>query len=250
MRLSLPRLTIFLALGVSPTTIAFVIPTNTVAHRTLFSNTALSAKKKKGNAAKDAALAALEALEAAEQNTATTAVADPFDDDEPMSKKDMMKAQKKANKNGAAVTNGADLDALVAAVEDEPLSKKEQMALEKKRQKEAKKQKSDEERKMKEELEEIEKNKRKKALKVRLLLGLFRDHILCIVVHICCQLIAGTGRNGGGGKIIRNNQRIFRRRSGTTHVQKGSQRGCQGSRKARRKDGDEGNEEESQANGH
>ena len=170
MRLSLPRLTIFLALGVSPTATAFTIPSKTIAPAlsTPFTQkTALYAKKKKGNAAKDAALAALEALEAAEQNTgATTAIADPFDDDEPMSKKDMMKAQKKAKKGGAAAAaNVPDLDALLAGVEDEPLSKKEQMALEKKRQKEAKKQQNDEERKMKEEMEEMEKNKRKKALK-------------------------------------------------------------------------------------
>lgn len=173
MRLSLPRLTIFLALGVSPTT-AFVIPGNNNFHTShtsytpIFTSTALHAKKMKGNTPKDAALAALEALEAQEQNNGGgTAVAIDFDDDEPMSKKDKMKAQKKAQKanNGAAVANGApaDLDALLA---DEPLSKKEQMALEKKRQKEAKKQQSEEERKMKEEMEEIEKNKRKKALKV------------------------------------------------------------------------------------
>ena len=184
MRLSLPRLTIFLALGVSPTATAFTIPSNTIAPAlsTPFTQkTALYAKKKKGNAAKDAALAALEALEAAEQNTgATTAIADPFDDDEPMSKKDMMKAQKKAKKGGAAAAaNVPDLDALLTGVEDEPLSKKEQMALEKKRQKEAKKQQNDEERKMKEEMEEMEKNKRKKALKVSCFV-LSYSHLVCI----------------------------------------------------------------------
>lgn len=178
MRLLLPRLTIFLALGVSPTT-AFVIPGsnlhNSPASYTITS-TALHAKK--GSSPKDAALAALEALEAQEQNAGGTAVALNFDDDEPMSKKDMMKAQKKAKKVNGAV-NGAppDLDALLA---DEPLSKKEQMALEKKRQKEAKKQQTEEERKQKEEMEEIAKNKRKKALKVWARL----HRLLECIVHI------------------------------------------------------------------
>jgi hypothetical protein len=165
MRLLLPSLTIFLALGVSPTT-AFVIPGSNLHNSPasyVITSTALHAKKK-GNSPKDAALAALEALEAQEQKAGGTAVALNFDDDEPMSKKDLMKAQKKEKKANGAV-NGAppDLDALLA---DEPLSKKEQMALEKKRQKEAKKQQNEEERKQKEEMEEIAKNKRKKALKV------------------------------------------------------------------------------------
>lgn len=179
MRLSLPRLTILTALGVSPST-PFVIPslsggnylstTSTLSQQqaiATFSNTALHAKKKAKNTAKDAALAALEALEAQDQQS-TSPVALDFDDDEPLSKKDLLKQQKKSKSNGAVATNGApaDLDAILAAVDEEPLSKKEQMALEKKKQKEAKRLQVEEERKMKEEMDEMEKNKRKKALKV------------------------------------------------------------------------------------
>jgi len=106
-------------------------------------STALYAKKKKGNKklanAKDAALAALEAIEA-QENAAST----PDNNNTP-----------------AAQTSVATLDFL----EDEPLSKKEQMALQKKQQKEAKKQQKEQERLAKEEKDEIEKNKRKKALK-------------------------------------------------------------------------------------
>jgi hypothetical protein len=184
MRLSLPRLTIFLALGVSPST-AFVIPSNRLPltatpSYSAFSNTALSAKKKKGNTPKDAALAALEALEAQEQNGGVAVAVADFDD-ETMSKKDLMKQQKKAQKTKGAANGAPDLDALLAAVEGEGLTMKEQMALEKKKQKEAKKQKDDEEKKMKEEMEERERNKRKKALQVRR--GLFIHtiaDILCI----------------------------------------------------------------------
>jgi len=104
-------------------------------------STALYAKKKKGNKklanAKDAALAALEAIEAQEASSSTP---------------DVTPQQS---------TSVATLDFL----EDEPLSKKEQMALQKKQQKEAKKQQKEQERLAKEEKDEIEKNKRKKALK-------------------------------------------------------------------------------------
>lgn len=178
MRLSLPRLTILIALGVSPSA-PFVIPScssrnslsiSTISQQRLFatfSHTALYAKKKAKNTAKDAALAALEALEAQDQQS-TSSVALDFDDDEPLSKKDLLKQQKKAKNNGAVATNGApaDLDAILAAVDEVPLSKKEQMALEKKKQKEAKRLQVEEERKVKEEIDEREKNKRKKALKV------------------------------------------------------------------------------------
>jgi ATPase subunit of ABC transporter with duplicated ATPase domains len=104
------------------------------------SATALYAKKKKGGAAskaKDAALAALEALEASENAAAAPPAA-----------------------AAAAPTATLDWDE-----EDEPLSKKEQMALEKKRQKEAKKQQKEQERAAAAEKDEMEKNKRKKALK-------------------------------------------------------------------------------------
>ncbi|KAL7479249.1 hypothetical protein ACHAW6_004985 [Cyclotella cf. meneghiniana] len=187
MRLTLPRLTILLALGVSPAT-TFVLPRtanirsapklllpriNTIDTAPPSSSaSALHAKKKTGNSAKDAALAALDALEAREQAAASRgSVATALDfDDEPLSKKDLIKMEKKKaknNANGAAANGAADLDALLAAVdiEETGLTKKEQMALEKKRLREAKKASSEEERKMREEMEEMEKNKRKKALK-------------------------------------------------------------------------------------
>eukprot|EP00578_Thalassiosira_sp_NH16_P010815 CAMPEP_0181120878 /NCGR_PEP_ID=MMETSP1071-20121207/24414_1 /TAXON_ID=35127 /ORGANISM="Thalassiosira sp., Strain NH16" /LENGTH=929 /DNA_ID=CAMNT_0023205609 /DNA_START=19 /DNA_END=2808 /DNA_ORIENTATION=- len=109
------------------------------------SNTALRAKKKKkggggGGAAqkaKDAALAALEAIEAGEQQQQPT--------------------------NNGATTTTATLDFMDET--DEPLSKKEQMALEKKRQKEEKKRGKEREREAAAEVDEMEKNKRKKALR-------------------------------------------------------------------------------------
>lgn len=226
MRLSLPRLTILLALGVSPTQ-AFTIPSSPRCIGTTFtsrtcsiSNTALHAKKNKGNAAKDAALAALEALEAQEGGVATATALD-FDDDEPMSKKDLMK-QKKKDKGANGATNGAanganggaaDLDALLSAFDDDAgLTKKEQMALEKRKQKEAKKVQNEEERKMKEEMEERERNKRKKALKVSLS-QTFTHFVLNVITHYSTShpfSLSGTSRNGGSRKICWNNQRIRR----------------------------------------
>ena len=100
-------------------------------------STALYAAKKKVNAAKNAALAALEALEAQESNVAG------------------------ANTGAAKASATAIFD----DDDDEPLSKKDQIALEKKRQKEMKKQQKDQERIVAAEQDEIEKNKRKRALK-------------------------------------------------------------------------------------
>ncbi len=67
---------------------------------------------------------------------------DAFDDDEPMSKKDQMKAQKQAAK--AAKKASAAKEEPVAAfdldsIDDEPMSKKDQMKAQKKAEKEAKK---------------------------------------------------------------------------------------------------------------
>ena len=107
------------------------------------SNTALFAKKKgKVNNAK---LAALEALEALEETTGANGVNGgaaveslPWDDDEPLSKKDALKAKKKAAKqakknNKAAAAQDFDFDM------DEPMSAKEKAEMEKKAKKMAKK---------------------------------------------------------------------------------------------------------------
>lgn len=195
MKIVLPRALLLIALGVNPADCFTVVKTSSSAlaprvtnfQRTLLhtsptssiasSSTALHAKKKKGNSAKDAALAALEAIEAQENSAASsggtkTATALLFDDDEPLSKKEQMaleKKNKKSNNNvGAApAANGAaaaNLDLLLDSL-DEPLTKKEQMALEKQREKEAKKAQKEQERLAAAEKDEIEKNKRKKALK-------------------------------------------------------------------------------------
>lgn len=193
MKLVLPRALLLVALGINPSD-GFTIQTTVTSPSSTFfsaprvttfqrtnnnelspSTTALYAKKKKGNAAKDAALAALEALEAQENNaaaaaTTSTAATAIFDDDEPLSKKEQMALEKKKKKKEAkkaandSTSSDNNIDNLFLD-DDEPLSKKEQMALEKKRQKEAKKQQKAQERAVQSEMDEIEKNKRKKALK-------------------------------------------------------------------------------------
>jgi hypothetical protein len=70
---------------------------------------------------------------------------DAFDDDEPMSKKDQLKAQKAAKKEAAAPKLDAKAAALAALDsldfdDDEPMSAKEKAKLEKQKKKEAKKQ--------------------------------------------------------------------------------------------------------------
>ena len=113
--------------------------TSTSSTTTSSSSSALYAKKKKGgnklSNAKDAALAALDAIEAQENNAATSATA----------------------------TTTATLDFLDET--EAPLSKKEQMALQKKQQQAAKKAQQEAERLVAAEKDDIEKNKRKKALK-------------------------------------------------------------------------------------
>ena len=69
--------------------------------------------------------------------------------------------KKNMKKGGAAAPPAVDFDAFL----DEPLTKKEQMALEKQRQKEEKKAQKEQERMAAAEKDEMEKNKRKKALK-------------------------------------------------------------------------------------
>jgi len=76
-----------------------------------------------------------------------------------------MALEKKNKKNGGAAPPPAAATVDFDAFLDEPLTKKEQMALEKQRQKEEKKAQKEQERMAAAEKDEMEKNKRKKALK-------------------------------------------------------------------------------------